>query len=98
MPGFYTSTQYRYLDQVKQKEDAKKAAKQIWRDGIRARAFEKKHVEIGVAKSRGPVTGVPKDYVAGNPKPKEQGVAEIFASWNEPLDGGPSAPPKYDKN
>ena len=70
----------------------------MWIGGIRQRAMEKAHVEIGAPKSNGPITGVPKDYVGGNPRPKEPGVAEIFASWNQPLDGGPSAPPRYDKN
>ena len=97
MPGFYSSTQYRYLDKVKQQELAKKEAKQLWIDGIRQRAHDRKHVDIGTSNApTGKMTGVPKDYVAGNPRAKEETVGDLFAVWAP--NTGLSDPPKYDKN
>ena len=47
MPGFYSSTQVRYFKEQERKEHEAADRKQAWKEGIRARAFEKTNKEIG---------------------------------------------------
>lgn len=79
MPGFYSSTQVRYFKEQERKEHEAADRKQAWKEGIRARAFEKTNKEIGQAR-KVKVNGVPEGFVAGNPgfNVNEPCVADLF--------------------
>ena len=82
MPGFYNAQQVAYFKQMEAEENKRRERKQAKLEQIRVKAYEKKHVDIGVAK---PLFGKPfkedPNVKHGVPTVKTDGVKEIFESW-----------------